>query len=70
MFFFSAFFVFCIVFDNAATLSSFDQHLFKKVRSVKYKGKFRPITGHEGPDWEYRLSSTLSLTSDLDEVIV
>ena len=28
--------------------------------------KFRSRTGHEGPDGEYRYSSTLSLTSELD----
>jgi hypothetical protein len=29
-------------------------------------GKVHPIRGHEGPDGEYRYSSTLSLTSVLD----
>ena len=29
------------------------------------KGKIRPITKHEGPEAEYRHSSTLSLTSEL-----
>jgi hypothetical protein len=33
----------------------------------KKEGKFRPRTGHEGPEREYRYSSTLSLTSALDE---
>jgi hypothetical protein len=28
--------------------------------------KIRPITGHEGPEWEYVYSSTLSLTSAVD----
>ena len=28
--------------------------------------KVHPITGHEGPEGEYRCSSTLSLTSVLD----
>ena len=32
------------------------------------KSKFRPRTGHEGPEGEYRYSSTLSLTSALDGV--
>jgi len=32
------------------------------------KGKFHPITGHEGPDLEQRYSSILSLTSALDRV--
>jgi len=27
-----------------------------------------PRTGHEGPEWEQRYSSTLSLTSTLDGV--
>ena len=34
---------------------------------VKVKvGKFHPITGHEGPEVEYRYNSRLSLTSALD----
>ena len=32
----------------------------------KSKGKGHPITGHEGPEGEYRYSYTLSLTSALD----
>jgi hypothetical protein len=32
------------------------------------RGKVRSITGHEGPDGEYRYSYTLSLTSALDGV--
>jgi len=32
------------------------------------KGKVHPITGHEGPEREYRYSSTLSLTPTLDGV--
>jgi hypothetical protein len=32
----------------------------------KGKGKFRPRTGHEGSEWEYRYSCTLSLTSPID----
>jgi len=35
--------------------------LYKKVRLEK-KGRFRPVTGHEGPDGQYRYSSTVSLT--------
>jgi hypothetical protein len=34
---------------------------------VKGKGKVLPRTGHEGPEGELRYSSTLSLTSALDE---
>ena len=34
----------------------------------KGQGKFHPRTGHEGPEGEYRYSSTLSLTSALDGV--
>ena len=34
----------------------------------KGKGKVHPIAGHEGPEGEYRYSSTLSLTSALDEM--
>jgi hypothetical protein len=33
---------------------------------VKGKGKVLPKTGHEGPEGEYRYSSTLSLTLALD----
>jgi len=32
------------------------------------KGKVHPRTDHEGPEWEYRYSYTLSLTSTLDGV--
>jgi hypothetical protein len=32
---------------------------------VQYKGKVHPRIGHEGPEMEYRYSSTLSLTSAL-----
>jgi len=32
----------------------------------KSKGKFPPRTGHEGPEWEHRYSSTLPLTLVLD----
>ena len=31
------------------------------------KGKVLPITAHEGPEGEYRYSSTLSLTSALSD---
>ena len=34
----------------------------------KGKVKVHPITGHEGPKWEYMYSSTLSLTSALEGV--
>ena len=37
-------------------------------RPVKVKLKFNPEQAHEGPDGEYRYSSTLSLTSALDGV--
>ena len=33
----------------------------------KGKGTLHPITGHKGPEVEQRYSSTLSLTSVLDE---
>jgi hypothetical protein len=33
---------------------------------VQGKGKVLPRTGHEGPEREWRYSSTLSLTSALD----
>jgi len=35
---------------------------------VKANGKVRPKTSQEGPEGEYRYMSTLSLTSELDEV--
>jgi hypothetical protein len=34
----------------------------------KGKGTVHPITGHEGPEGEYRYSYTLSITSALDGV--
>jgi hypothetical protein len=60
--------------SNAAVMFIF--HLRIKVRyiavmiSISYEGKgtVRPITGHEGPEREYRYSSTLSLASALDGV--
>jgi hypothetical protein len=36
----------------------------------KYKSKVRPKTGHEDPEGEQRYSSTLSLTTALEEVSV
>jgi hypothetical protein len=38
-------------------------------KAEKGAGKVHPITGHEAPKGEYRYSSTLSLTSALDEVV-
>jgi len=41
--------------------------LGERARILRYsKGKVHPITGHEGPEVEYRYSSTLSLTLALD----
>ena len=37
-------------------------------RLCKGKGKVRPRTGHEGPEWEQMYSSTLPSTSALDGV--
>jgi hypothetical protein len=37
-------------------------------KRVKGKGTVHPRTGHEGPEGEYRYSSTLTLTSALDGV--
>lgn len=42
--------------------------IWKKLR-VKVKGKFHPITGHDGPGRQQRYSSTLSFTSALEGVI-
>jgi len=39
-----------------------------ELERVKGKGKFHPITGHEGPEGEYMYSSTLSLTLARDGV--
>ena len=36
------------------------------INKVQGKGKGHPITGHEGPEVEYRYSSTLSSNSALD----
>jgi hypothetical protein len=33
----------------------------------QYKGKVQPITGHDGTKKQWSYSSTLSLTSALDE---
>jgi hypothetical protein len=38
-----------------------------RVGKGKGKGKVHPRIGHEGPEGEYMQSSTLSLTSALDE---
>ena len=42
--------------------------LLVKIEKDFGKGKGHPITGHEGPEGEYRNSSTLSLTSAPDGV--
>jgi hypothetical protein len=39
-----------------------------KSKMCKGKGKFYPITGHEGPNVEYRCSCTLPLTSVIEGV--
>ena len=39
-----------------------------KCYSEQGKGKGQPITGHEGPEGEYRYNYTLSLTSALHGV--
>jgi hypothetical protein len=44
------------------------KRLSHKTPKGKGKGKVHPITGHEGPQGEYRYSSTLSLASELDWV--
>jgi hypothetical protein len=41
-------------------------HLVNTYTRIKGKGKGLPRTGHEGPEGEWRYSSTLSLTSALD----
>jgi len=42
------------------------QHVQSEPRLSKCKGKVRLRIGHEGPEGEYKYSSTLSLTSALD----
>jgi hypothetical protein len=42
-------------------------HCYFGLPRGKGKGKFHPITCHEVPEGEYSFSSTLSLTSALDE---
>jgi len=39
---------------------------FHELIKVKETCKVHPITGHEGPEGEWRYSSTLSLTSTID----
>jgi len=46
----------------------FDTSYPSSVRIENGKGKVRPGTGHEGPEWEKRYSSTISLTSAVDGV--
>jgi hypothetical protein len=38
----------------------------KLIFGSKLTGTIHPRTGHEGPEWKQRYSSTLSLTSALD----
>ena len=40
--------------------------LFDSLLKGKGKGKFHPITGHEGPEGEQMYTSTLPSTSELD----
>jgi hypothetical protein len=40
-------------------------YMFIVLGNKKGKGNVSPRTGHEGPEGEYRYSSTLSLTSAL-----
>ena len=49
-------------------LSNLQVKLKNIFRLYKGKGNRHPITGHEGPEEEWRYSSTLSLTSELDGV--
>ena len=60
-------------FNYAQATDSSDISPYNSVTSLKkvmcffgIKGKVHPKTGHRGPEWEYRYSSTLSLTSALD----
>jgi len=50
-----------------ATFRFVAQHLNHCTTVIQnVKGKIHPITGHKGPEREYRYSSTLSLTLVLD----
>ena len=40
-----------------------DIYIYIQTKTYKGKGKGHPRTGHEGPEGEWRYSSTLSLTS-------
>ena len=47
-------------------MTAFQKQTLRVKSVIKDKGKGHPITGHEGPEIEYKYSSTLSLTSTLD----
>jgi hypothetical protein len=49
---------------NSYTIT--DLKKYTAVPIIKVKGTVEPRTGHEGPQGEYRYSSTLSLTSALN----
>jgi hypothetical protein len=46
--------------------TSFSRVSLQKVTYEAKKGKVHPTIGHKGPEWEYKNSPTLSLTSTLD----
>ena len=50
--------------DFSSPKSRTDRHGCEYI--PKHKSSFHPITGHEGPEGEYRYSSTLPSTSALD----
>jgi len=58
------------MYQHHARCKNFDKFLPLAVPrwGVKGKGKGHPTTGHEGPEGEWRYSSTLVLTSALDGV--
>ena len=43
-------------------------HLVEKRKRSETERQVHPLAGHEGPEVEYRYSSTFSLTSALDGV--
>jgi hypothetical protein len=55
--------IFCHVLPNKSY--DFGKIRFKRLNKSD-KGKGRPITSHEGPDWEQMYSSTLPSTPALD----
>jgi len=54
--------------DKKISLCAWSPFCEPSVRKGNGKGKYHRVTGHEGPEVQYRYSSTISLTSALDGV--